>query len=180
LSAFLEVSGNPFVPQHLTDSCKAFSDFLRTVDNEFASRFGGELFFNRDSGPDEEPEPDTSPGTESRMSSTDLPKELQTLFHLDPGPGSDTDPAVVADVCGHDRDRILVLLDTGTAWVSRLRETDDASADQWERIVGALRHALRTVVLPPTTGAPDTKPRPEQMGLFTNPEEQTLFDDPSS
>ena len=114
------------------------------------------------------------------MSSTDLPKELQTLFHLDPGPGIETDPAVVADVCGHDRDRILVLLDTGTAWVSRLRETDDASADQWERIVGTLRHALRTVVLPPATSAPDTKPRAEQMGLFTNPEEQTLFDDPSS
>ncbi|WP_054247972.1 T3SS (YopN, CesT) and YbjN peptide-binding chaperone 1 [Rhodococcus opacus] len=180
LSAFLEVSGNPFVPQHLTDSCKAFSDFLSTVDNEFASRFGGELFFHRDSGPDAESEADAAPRTENRVSSTDLPKELQTLFHLHAGPGGDTDPAVVTDVCGHDRDRILVLLDTGIAWVTRLRETDDASADQWERIVGALRHALRTVVLPPTASAPDTKPRPEQMGLFTNPEEQTLFDDPSS
>ncbi len=133
LSAFLEVSGNPFVPQHLTDSCKVFSDFLSTVDNEFASRFGGELFFHRDSGPDAEA--DAAPRTENRMSSTDLPKELQTLFHLHAGPGGDTDPAVVTDVCGHDRDRILVLLDTGIAWVTRLRETDDASADQWERIV---------------------------------------------
>ncbi|BAH49561.1 T3SS (YopN, CesT) and YbjN peptide-binding chaperone 1 [Rhodococcus opacus] len=174
LSAFLEVSGNPFVPQHLTDSCKSFADFLRTVDSDFAARFGGELFFNRDSGgPDEEPEPDSAPPDGNGMSSTtDLPKELQTLFHLDPGCGGDTDPAVVADVCGHDRDRILALLDTGTAWVSRLRETDDAAVEHWERIVRTLRNALRTVVLPPPANAPDTKPRPEQMGLFNNPEEQ--------
>ncbi|MBC2639033.1 MULTISPECIES: T3SS (YopN, CesT) and YbjN peptide-binding chaperone 1 [unclassified Rhodococcus (in: high G+C Gram-positive bacteria)] len=170
LSAFLEVSGNPFVPQHLTDTCKTFAEFLRTVDGDFAARFGGELFFTRESASDEDLEPEPGGRTESRMSSTDLPKELLTLFHLDPGPADASDPAVVADVCGHDRDRILALLDTGTAWVSQLRDTDDASADHWERVVGTLRHALRTVVLPPTS-APDTKPQPEQMGLFTNPEE---------
>ncbi|MFC9552678.1 hypothetical protein ACFTWF_17705 [Rhodococcus sp. NPDC056960] len=170
LSAFLEVSGNPFVPQHLTDTCKTFAEFLRTVDADFAARFGGELFFTRESAPDEDLEPEPGVRTESRMSSTDLPKELLTLFHLDPGPADESDPAVVADVCGRDRDRILALLDTGTAWVSQLRDADDASADHWERVVGTLRHALRTVVRPPTS-APDTKPQPEQMGLFTNPEE---------
>jgi hypothetical protein len=43
-----------------------------------------------------------------------------------------------------------------------------------------MRDALRTIVLPPPHPASETKPRPEQMGLFNNPEEQTLFDDPSS
>jgi hypothetical protein len=191
LSAFLEVSGNPFVPQHLTDSCKVFSDFLRTVDGDFAARFGGQLFFRRDDDPDEEP----AIIVESRMTAAELPNELLTLFHLDPEGDGGTDAAVVADVCGHDRDLIVSLLNTGTEWVAQLRrdadefrqhaetamaETSDSHADGWERVVGDLRDALRTIVLPPPHPASETKPRPEQMGLFNNPEEQTLFDDPSS
>ncbi|WP_072688255.1 T3SS (YopN, CesT) and YbjN peptide-binding chaperone 1 [Rhodococcus marinonascens] len=174
LSAFLEVPGNPFVPQHLTDTCNLFSEFLETVDDEFSKRFGGKLSFYRDNSGDEEPVADTP------MTAADLPKELLTLFHLDPGFVANIDPTAVADVCGHDRVRILTLLDTCTAWVTHLRDNDDSTAEHWERIVGALRDTLRTVVLPPTTSAPEPKPQPEQTGVFNSPEERTPFDDDPS
>ncbi|AOW94862.1 hypothetical protein BFN03_11740 [Rhodococcus sp. WMMA185] len=173
LSAFLEVSGNPFVPQHLTDNCSLFSDFLESVDDEFSKRFGGKLSFYRDNSSDEETAADT------RGAPAELPEELLTLFHLEPGSIVDIDPATVADVCGHDRDRILSLLNICTDWIAHLGDTDDSTTEHWNRIVQVLRDALRAVVLPPTTSAPEPKPRHEQLGTFGNPEDRTRFDDPS-
>ncbi|MEV0948197.1 hypothetical protein [Rhodococcus sp. NPDC049939] len=176
LSAFVEVPGNPFVPQHLTDNCSLFSDFLETVDDEFSKRFGGKLSFYRSNTADEQPAADIL------VSDADLPEELLILFHLDTGSAGDLDPTAVADVCGHDRHRILALLDTCTDRVARLRDTDDPTAKHWERLAHVLRNALRGIVSPPRTSSPEPKPRPErseQLGMSSNPEERTRFDDPS-
>lgn len=130
MSAFLEVPGNPFVPQHLMDTCKVFSDFLRTVDDEFATRFGGDLFFIRDS-------PSTADAT-ADAAEVEVPPELLTLLHLDSDGTETIDAETVVDVCGRDRDQV-----------------------------------------PPAEKTTEPKDRPEQMGLFSDPGEQTLFDDPT-
>lgn len=198
LSAFLEVSGNPFVPQHLADSCTMFSEFLRTVDSDFAKQFGGELFFHRAGGPESRgggPESASETPHHSRLTVEELPKELLTLFHLDLGNTDPKESNIVVDICGHDRDQILSLLHVAVEWVAQLRrdatgfreqghihaaESSEALAESWERIVDGLRKALRSVVLPPDGVSPEPTPQAEQSGLFSSPGEPTLFDDPLS
>lgn len=69
LSVFLEVAGSPFVPKQLTDTCAALTSFLRTVDDEFAARVGGDLFFANKSGDSSSLQPD--------LTAEDLPPELR-------------------------------------------------------------------------------------------------------
>ncbi|WP_092807487.1 T3SS (YopN, CesT) and YbjN peptide-binding chaperone 1 [Rhodococcus globerulus] len=184
LSVFLEVAGSPFVPKHLTDTCASLTSFLRTVDDEFASRLGGDLFFANKGG--------ESGTLQPELTMEDLPPELETLLHLDLDVADDLE--AVADVCGRDRDLILQLLHISNEWQIQLRSQavdahsrDDAEEaagfnDQvstWERMVDRLRGALRLVVLPDAKSDPPAKPQPEQMGLFADPTQETLFDDPS-
>ena len=184
LSVFLEVAGSPFVPKQLTDTCAALTSFLRTVDDEFAARVGGDLFFANKSGDSSSLQPD--------LTAEDLPPELETLLHLDLDVAEDLD--AVADVCGRDRDLILQLLHISNEWQIQLRsqavdahsrgDAEEAAGyeDQvggWELMVDRLRGALRLVVLPNSRTETPTKPQPEQMGLFADPLQQSLFDDPS-
>ena len=83
LSVFLEVAGSPFVPKQLTDTCAALTSFLRTVDDEFAARVGGDLFFANKSGDSSSLQPD--------LTAEDLPPELETLLHLDLDVAEDLD-----------------------------------------------------------------------------------------
>ncbi|NMM86137.1 hypothetical protein B2J88_17470 [Rhodococcus sp. SRB_17] len=184
LSVFLEVAGSPFVPKHLTDTCASLTSFLRSVDDEFAARIGGELFFANKNGEVGAPQPE--------LTFEDLPPELETLLHLDLDVADDLE--AVADVCGRDRDLILQLLHVSNEWQIQLRgqaadaqSRDDAEeaagfsaqVTMWERMVDRLRGALRLTVLPNVKTDPPAKPQPEQMGLFADPSQQTLFDDPS-
>ncbi|MGC0363127.1 hypothetical protein ABH922_001111 [Rhodococcus sp. 27YEA15] len=184
LSVFTEVPGSPFVPKHLTDTCAALTSFLRTVDEEFAERMGGELFFTSKNG--------ESNSAGNALALEDLPPELETLLHLDLDVTDELD--AVADVCGRDRDLILQLLHISNEWQIQLRhqatdahsrgDSDEAAGCEeqvvgWERMVDRLRGALRLVVLPDAKSDVPVKPQPEQMGLFADPRQQTLFDDPS-
>lgn len=184
LSVFLEVPGSPFVPKHLTDTCAALTSFLRTVDDDFAAGVGGDLFFASKHGDVVTPLPD--------LTTEDLPPELETLLHLDLDVAEDHD--AVADVCGRDRDLILRLLHLSNEWQIQLRgqasdahsrgDVDEAAEYEkqvgtWELMVDRLRGALRLVVLPHGRAESPARPQPEQMGLFADPAQQSLFDDPS-
>lgn len=184
LSGFVEVPGNPFVPKHLTDLCHTFSQFLKTVDQGFAAKFGGDLFFDRSS---------TSPSTEIDLTADELPAELKTLLHLDPRGDGTLDTAVVAEVCGHDRSRILQLLNLAHLWQSQLQQSSklaaededlsmrdafEAQASSWRSMMDLLRAALRTVVIPTETTESESTARDEQAAPSTDPGEPTLFDEP--
>ncbi|SDI61637.1 hypothetical protein SAMN05444695_10974 [Rhodococcus triatomae] len=184
LTALLVVSGNPFVPRHLTDAVEMFSTFLETVDASLAHRLGGTPYFLHEDARE-------APGR-SRLRATDLPDELTELFRVDPGCSGALDGAAVAAICGGDRDRILQVLQIGNEWVAQHRrdaseasargdefeaEAIDSLGDAWENVVSNLRTALRLVAPRPDTSG--ELPRGEQPGLFSSPGEPTLFDDPS-
>ncbi len=174
LSVFLEVAGSPFVPKQLTDTCAALTSFLRTVDDEFAARVGGDLFFASKSGDSSSLQPD--------LTAEDLPPELETLLHLDLDVAEDLD--AVADVCGRDRDLILQLLHISNEWQiqlrsqavdatvaetpKRLRDTRIRSAggNSWSTVCEG---ALRLVVLPNSRTETPAKPQPEQMACSPIP-----------
>lgn len=178
LSAFMEVPADPFVPKHLTDMCRMFSEFLRTVDESFPKKFGGDPFFGP-TGTEFAPDVD--------LTSESIPTELLTLFHLDPKGEGDLDVSVVAQVCGNDRHRILKLLNLAHQWQSQLQQSSklaaededlsmrdafEAQAVSWRSIMDLLRDALRTVVLNPEDESPDPGPQDEN-----SHNEPTLFDE---
>lgn len=177
LSGFLEMSADPFVPKHLVDLCRTFSTFLKTVDEHFAAKFGGDLFFGQNS---------VTRSLGDDLTADDLPPELLTLFHLDPRGDGTLDASVVAEVCGHDRGKVLQLLDLAHRWQSQLqqasklaaededlsmREAFEAQAASWRSVMNLLRGALRDVVL---AQDPDVSGSEQQDGR----NEPTLFDEP--
>ncbi|NLE82101.1 MAG: hypothetical protein GX610_21490 [Rhodococcus sp.] len=182
LSGFVELPGNPFVPQHLTDLCGTFTQFLKTIDQSFAAKFGGELFFDRSA----------SSSTDVDLTAEEIPAELKTLLHLDPRGDGTLDTAVVAEVCGHDRSRILQLLNLAHLWQSQLQQSSklaaededlsmrdafEAQAASWRSMMDLLRGALRTVVIPTDTTESESTAHDEPAEPPTDPGEPTLFDE---
>ncbi|NLU84401.1 hypothetical protein [Rhodococcus sp. HNM0569] len=156
LSGYMDVRGEPFVPKHLVDAFDLFSAFLRSVDEDFAVRLRGRLYFG-----DHDDRTQVDPAAHRRRLSTgDLPVELLTLRDLDPEATGQLDGATVAAVCGGDHARILHVLRMGNEWIAQHRRDAgestargdeheaaayDALADTWERVVGSVRGALRLV-----------------------------------
>ncbi|MEV0945054.1 hypothetical protein [Rhodococcus sp. NPDC049939] len=165
LNASIEVSGHPFVPRHLLDALKYFSEFTPSVDARFAARFGGSLFAedpSRESNEDEDEE--------------ELPPALLTLLHLDPEGSGSLSGHEVAAVCGNDRDAILEYLTITQEQEIAWRESAETARDEgeaeeadvcehearsWAKTYELLRLALRVVALPhPTRAAPTANRSP--------------------
>lgn len=185
VSAVVHLPTSPFVPQHLLDALDHLAAFLGTVDEHFADRLGGELYFTGHVC-----EADDGIGE----TEVDLPLALLALrdFHLAGVVEISAD--TVANICDRNRETILDYLricseqkNTCRTAAATLRgagevraaEAADTKTREWELTIDSLRAALCLVVpaRPPHSGATPT--RSTQMELFEKPEERTLFDDPA-
>lgn len=185
LNASIDISGNPFVPRHLTEALDQFSAFAPTVDARFAARFGGSRF--ADGLPDE----DFGSSNPSVDDDAPLPAALLTLLHLDPSGDGALTAEEVAAVCAHDRDAVLDYLritqEQEISWL-RSAEVAHAEADSdeaaacdhearaWARTHAALLGALRVIALPAAPHPTRPAAKPAQLDFFGEPPDRTLFD----
>ncbi|MDH6680551.1 hypothetical protein M2284_004780 [Rhodococcus sp. LBL1] len=190
LNASIDISGNPFVPRHLVDALDLFGKFVPTVDTAFAARFDGSRFADGvPRGEFDEMLPDAVAGAEEDTG--ELPPALLTLLHLDPNGSGALSAREVAAVCGHDRDAVLEYLritkEQELSWRESSRtaraEDDSEEADvcdgearAWAQTHESLRAALRLIALPEPPRLTPPAAKPDQMELFGNQTEQTLFD----
>ncbi|MCL2536327.1 MAG: hypothetical protein FWE39_19370, partial [Nocardiaceae bacterium] len=190
LNASIDISGNPFVPRHLVDALDLVGTFAPTVDDHFATRFDGSRF--ADGPPRGELDaqvPDGDPDAEEHDDG--LPAALLTLLHLDPHGSGDLSAHEVAAICAHDRDAVLEYLritkEQEIEWhesAETARAQDDSEeadacdheARAWAKTHESLRAALRVIALPDPARATPPPAKPDQMALFGDPTEQTLFD----
>lgn len=161
----------PFVPRHLVGIVELLGREVDRLDEDLALRVQGRRWIDLVAGtgpvgapldtsgqtPSDEPGPGPQHG---RAEAEELPAELATLLELD-AEHTGLAPALVADVCHHDRDLLLRLIRlaeertlTWRASVGRARADGDADAARlaademrgWARTVRDLRAALRHVV----------------------------------
>jgi hypothetical protein len=175
LVASVAVPCLPFVPRHLVGMVELMGREIDRLDEDLALRVRGRRWIDllAGAGPAGAPLPAGDPGPSAGPEPTadevaeapEQPPELTTLLRLE-ADGADLPPALVAEVCHHDRDLILRLLrlaeEQTISWrstVGQARTAGDAdaartAADQmrgWARTVRNLRAALRHVV---TFGGP--------------------------
>ncbi|MCZ4080096.1 hypothetical protein O1W68_19300 [Rhodococcus sp. H36-A4] len=150
LSSIIEA--RPFVPQHLMDAVSRLADFVTRVDDDFAAYLGGRLSTSAfPIGPGEASDDATE---------EEVPTQLMALLELDAESGGTIDAEDVVSVCGRDQMKIAryerFCVEQSESWKECAREArlrgEDAAASEceeeavpWERVVEALRSALRTV-----------------------------------
>lgn len=172
----------PFVPRHLVGMVELMGREIDRLDEDLALRVQGRRWIDmlggggsRDPGASQEgPAAPTGLGVAGaevagplpgeagaeEAPADELPQELTTLLRLE-AENAGLPPALVADVCHHDRDLILRLLrlaeEQTISWrssVGQARSAGDADAARtagdemrgWARTVRNLRAALRHVV----------------------------------
>ncbi len=166
--ASVAIPSLPFVPRHLVGMIELMGRELDRLDDALALRVQGRRWIDVMTGrgpggaeslpaePPGMPEDAGGPGTDDV-----LPEELLTLLNLDREGPVALEPAVVADVCHHDRSLILRFIRiaeertiSGRAAVDEARDAGDvegarAATDElhrWQSTVRDLRAALRHVV----------------------------------
>lgn len=144
----LSVDAHPFVDQHVVNAIRRVSAFVSSVDDAFAGHLGGSV----------------ATGYRTECADADLgdevPTQLMVLLELDARSGGAVGVDDIVSVCGADRVTIshyeAFCSEQAESWREYAREAiergePDAAADceaeavPWDRIVEALRSALRTV-----------------------------------
>ena len=185
---------SPFVPAHLLATLDLVAQFLEGLDEGFGTRLGGELLHEIDHDGVPPPADELPPWTAE--SEADLPLTLLALrdFHLDGQVA--VEPRTVARMADDEPDQLLRFLrmsvDAQVCWqaeaMGRAAAGDgagtaraEAKAQEWESTCRSLTAAMRLLVPPAgTTGKRRRRRRsspPEQIELFENPDEPTLFDE---
>ncbi len=147
----ISVDAHPLVPQHVIGAVTRLAAFVSTTDDRFAELLGGAMP-SRDRGimADEATE---------LSAEEDVPPQLMTLLEIDAESGGEVGVDDVVSVCGADRDKIsryeTFCAEQARSWREYAREAVlrdepgaadyEAEAIPWDRIVRALRLALRTV-----------------------------------
>ncbi len=146
------IEARPFVPQHLMDAITRLADFVTRVDDDFATDLGGRLstlpvVTGLGDAPDDATE-------------DEVPTQLMTLLELDAELGGTIDAEDVVSVCGRDQMKISryerFCVEQSQSWKECAREAllrgESAAASEcaeeavpWDRVIEALRSALRTV-----------------------------------
>lgn len=173
--ASVAIPSLPFVPRHLVGMIELMGRELDRLDDALAVRVQGrrwiDVMTGRGPGGVETPSatPDTRDGTGgqeegdlgSGQAPDGLPEELLTLLNLDREGPVPLEPALVADVCHHDRSLILRFIRiaeertiSGRGAVDEAREAGDVERaraateelHRWQSTVRDLRAALRHVV----------------------------------
>lgn len=161
----------PFVPRHLVGMVQMMGRDIDRLDEDLALRVGGRRWIDLvsgsgavrgpglTSGPAGTPDAPAGPAPAGEEGA-DVPPELRTLLEM-AGDGGPLDPAVVAEVCHHDRALLLRLIriaeEQTISWRSSVGEARAAGdADRvreatqemrgWRSTVRDLRAALRHVV----------------------------------
>lgn len=192
--AVIQLPAVPFVAEHLRDMLGLLSQVADALDDELADRLEGRLPFADVDPPGAAVRLPARTGSAPDGSGDELPAELLTVLQLDVGGQSSLSPEAVAHICGRDRDTLLRFIRLSSeqeiAWRSSAREAQVAGdreeaeactveATAWESTVELLRRALRVVVLGSGTPGPRSSSwRVRQLGLFDEPGEATLFDEP--
>ncbi|QCB51854.1 hypothetical protein E5720_17235 [Rhodococcus sp. PAMC28707] len=146
------IAARPFVPQHLMDAVTRLADFVTRVDDDFATDLGGRLSTSPfATGPGDVPDDPTE---------DEVPAQLMTLLELDAELGGTIDAEDVVSVCGRDQMKISryerFCVEQSQSWKecardARLRNESAAASEYaeeavpWDRVIEALRSALRTV-----------------------------------
>lgn len=146
------IDARPFVPQHLLDAVTRLADFVTRVDDDFASDLGGRLSTSALA---------TGPGyTPDDATEDEVPTQLMTLLELESELDGTIGAEDVVSVCGRDQMKISryekFCVEQSESWKECAREArlrgEAAAASEcaeeavpWDRVVEALRSALRTV-----------------------------------
>lgn len=155
--AAVSIDAAPFVHQHAVNAVVRLAAFAASVDGAFADNLGGIVVTAR-------PEPDEDVGAPEDFHDADLdgevPAQLMTLLEIDAMSGGAIDTEDIVSVCGADRSKIVryeaFCSEQAESWRDYAREAAsrgepdsaaecEAEAVPWDRIVRALRDALRTV-----------------------------------
>ncbi|AKE89480.1 hypothetical protein RAJCM14343_0581 [Rhodococcus aetherivorans] len=185
---------SPFVPAHLLTTLDHVAQFLEGLDEAFGTRLGGELLHETDHDGVPPPPDELPPWTTD--SEEDLPPTLLALRDLHLDGRAEVETRTVARMAGDEPDQLLRFLrmsvDAQVCWqaeaMGRAAAGDgagiaraEAKAQEWELTCRSLTAAMRLLVPPAGTATTRVRrPRPsppEQIELFENPDEPTLFDE---
>jgi hypothetical protein len=154
--AALSIDANPFLPQHAVNTITRLAAFVGGVDDAFAENLGGVVAAARLAHSDEA---DTTEAITEVAVDEDVPGQLMTLLEIDAQSGGAVDAEDVVAVCGADRAKITsyetFCSEQAQSWRDYAQEAlqrdesqtaaeCEAEAVPWDRIVRALRQALRT------------------------------------
>ncbi|KZF07524.1 hypothetical protein A2J03_22700 [Rhodococcus sp. EPR-157] len=154
--AALSIDANPFLPQHAVNAITRLAAFVGGVDDAFAENLGGVVAAARLAHSDEA---DTTEAITEVAVDEDVPGQLMTLLEIDAQSGGAVDAEDVVAVCGADRAKITsyetFCSEQAQSWRDYAQEAlqrgesqtaaeCEAEAVPWDRIVRALRQALRT------------------------------------
>lgn len=150
------IDAHPFVAQHAVNAVLRVIAFAASVDDSFAGNLGGVVAAIHSSEVDsEEHDPVHEQGGDD-----DVPAPLMTLLEIDAQSGGAVAADDVVAVCGADRAKIACYesfcSEQALSWREFARDAIgrgesetaaeyEAEAVPWDRIVGALQSALRTV-----------------------------------
>ncbi|WP_338890744.1 T3SS (YopN, CesT) and YbjN peptide-binding chaperone 1 [Rhodococcus sovatensis] len=154
--AALSIDANPFFAQHAVNAISRLAAFVTGVDDAFAENLGGVVAAARLAHTDEA---DTTEAITEVTDDDDVPGQLMTLLEIDAQSGGAVDAEDVVAVCGADRAKITSYVtfcaEQAQSWRDYAQEAlqrdephtaaeCEAEAVPWDRIVRALRQALRT------------------------------------
>lgn len=154
--AALSIDADPFSAQHAVNAISRLAAFVTGVDDTFAENLGGVVAAARLA---HAVEADTTEGISEVADDEDVPGQLMTLLEIDAQSGGAVDAEDVVAVCGADRAKITSYVtfcaEQAQSWRDYAQEAlqrdephtaaeCEAEAIPWDRIVRALRQALRT------------------------------------
>lgn len=151
----LSVDAHPFVRQHAVNAINRIVTFVSSVDDSFARNLGGVVAFAHHVSPGQADAAD-----HAQEPDDDVPPQLMALLEIDARSGGGLSAEDIVSVCGPDRIKISryekFCSEQAESWRDYAREAEtlgepetaaeyEAEAVPWDRIVGALSTALRTV-----------------------------------